>query len=129
MYSPGSYSLSGTLLFRAGTVRARVADGIVSSGAGLRQKVLEMFYVVEGDLFVVPAEPLCGQNSSKDHLTNGPVSMGMRSPCSGDALDQCGLMGCCCLLLQYLIQSCARGGRRIVENMCYEIRRAEACVD
>ena len=35
----------------------------------------------------------------------------------------------CCLLLQYLIQSCARGGRRIVEDMYYEIRRAEACVD
>jgi hypothetical protein len=34
-----------------------------------------------------------------------------------------------CLLLQYLIQSCARVGRRIVEDMCYEIRRAEACVD
>jgi hypothetical protein len=30
-----------------------------------------------------------------------------------------------CLLLQYLIQSCGRGGRRIVEDMCYEIRRAE----
>jgi hypothetical protein len=28
---------------------------------------------------------------------------------------------CVCLLLQYLIQSCARGGRRIVEDMCYEI--------
>ena len=28
---------------------------------------------------------------------------------------------CCCLLLQYLIQSCACGGRRIVEDMCYEI--------
>jgi hypothetical protein len=37
--------------------------------------------------------------------------------------------GCVCLLLQYLIQSCARAGRRIVEDMCYEIRRAEACVD
>jgi hypothetical protein len=36
---------------------------------------------------------------------------------------------CVCLLLQYLIQSCARGGRRIVEDICYEIRRAEACVD
>jgi hypothetical protein len=36
---------------------------------------------------------------------------------------------CVCLLLQYLIQCCARGGRRIVEDMCYEIRRAEACVD
>ena len=31
--------------------------------------------------------------------------------------------------LQDLLQSCARGGRRIVEDMCYEIRRAEACVD
>jgi hypothetical protein len=30
--------------------------------------------------------------------------------------------GTCCLLLQYLIQSCAHGGRRIVEDMCYEIR-------
>jgi hypothetical protein len=43
------------------------------------------------------------------------------------------MLDCCCclnsLLLQYLIQSCARGGRRIVENMCYEKRRAEACVD
>jgi hypothetical protein len=33
------------------------------------------------------------------------------------------------LLLQYLLQSCARGGRRIVEDIFYEIRRAEACVD
>jgi hypothetical protein len=41
----------------------------------------------------------------------------------------CVYMVCVCLLLQYLIQSCARGGRRIVEDMCYEIRRAEACVD
>jgi hypothetical protein len=30
---------------------------------------------------------------------------------------------------RYLIQSCAHGGRRIVENMFCEIRRAEACVD
>jgi hypothetical protein len=36
---------------------------------------------------------------------------------------------CVCLLLQYLIQGCAIGGRRIVEDMCYEIQRAEACVD
>jgi hypothetical protein len=28
-----------------------------------------------------------------------------------------------------LIQSCASGGRRIVEDMCYEIRRSEACMD
>jgi len=27
-----------------------------------------------------------------------------------------------CLLLQGLVQSCARGGRRIVEDTCYEIR-------
>jgi hypothetical protein len=27
------------------------------------------------------------------------------------------------------IQRCARGGRRTVEDMCYEIRRAEAHVD
>ena len=35
----------------------------------------------------------------------------------------------CVLLLQDLVQSCARGGRRRVEDMCYERRRAEACVD
>jgi hypothetical protein len=37
--------------------------------------------------------------------------------------------GVCVLLLQDLLQSCARGGRRRVEDMCYERRRAEACVD
>jgi hypothetical protein len=33
-----------------------------------------------------------------------------------------GSVSSCCLLVQYLIQSCARGGRRIVEDMCYKIR-------
>jgi hypothetical protein len=33
------------------------------------------------------------------------------------------------LLLQDLLQSCLRGGGRRVEDMCYERRRAEACVD
>ena len=33
------------------------------------------------------------------------------------------------LVLQDLLQSCSRGGRRRVEDMCYERRRAEACVD
>jgi hypothetical protein len=32
---------------------------------------------------------------------------------------------CVCLLLQYLIQICVRGGRRIVEDMCYEIQLPE----
>ena len=36
---------------------------------------------------------------------------------------------CVCLLLQDLLQSCSRGGRRRVEDMFYERRRAEACVD
>jgi hypothetical protein len=35
---------------------------------------------------------------------------------------------CVCLLLQYLLQSCLRGGKGIVEEMCYERRRAKACV-
>jgi hypothetical protein len=35
----------------------------------------------------------------------------------------------CVLLLQDLLQSCSRGGRRRVEDMCHERRRAEACVD
>ena len=33
-----------------------------------------------------------------------------------------------CLLLQYLLQSCSRE-EGVVEDMCYERRRAEACVD
>jgi len=36
---------------------------------------------------------------------------------------------CVCLLLQYLLQSCSRGGRGIVEDMCYERRQAEDRVD
>jgi len=36
---------------------------------------------------------------------------------------------CICLLLQDLLQRCSRGGRRRVEDMDYERRRAEACVD
>jgi len=36
---------------------------------------------------------------------------------------------CVCLLLQSLLQTCSHGGRGIVEDMCYERRRAEACVD
>ena len=38
-----------------------------------------------------------------------PVSIGGRSG-----------LGVCVLLLQDLLQSCARGGRRRVEDMCYE---------
>ena len=34
-----------------------------------------------------------------------------------------------CLLLQDLLQSCSRGGGRRVDDMCYDRRRAEACVD
>jgi hypothetical protein len=36
---------------------------------------------------------------------------------------------CACLLLQDLVQSCLRLGGGIWEDMCYERRRAEACVD
>jgi hypothetical protein len=38
-------------------------------------------------------------------------------------------LGVCVLLLQDLLQSCSRGGGRRVEDMCYERRRAESCVD
>ena len=48
-----------------------------------------------------------------------PPMVGIRSP----------IGRVCVLLLQDLLQSCARGGRRRVEDMCYERRRAEACVD
>ena len=36
---------------------------------------------------------------------------------------------CVFILLQDLVQSCLCGGRGILEDMCYERRRAEACVD
>ncbi len=36
---------------------------------------------------------------------------------------------CVCLLLQDLVQSCLRGGEGILEDMCYERRRAEAFVE
>jgi hypothetical protein len=39
------------------------------------------------------------------------------------------LCSVCVLLLQDLLQTCVCGGRRRVEDMCYERRRAEACVD
>jgi hypothetical protein len=35
--------------------------------------------------------------------------------------DQCSL--CVCLLLQYILQSCSRGGRGIGEDMCCESKR------
>ena len=35
----------------------------------------------------------------------------------------------CVLLLQDLLHSWSRGGGRRVEDMCYERRRAKACVD
>jgi hypothetical protein len=38
-----------------------------------------------------------------------------------------GRLRCVCLLLQDLVQSCLHGG--IWEDMCYERRRAEGCVD
>jgi hypothetical protein len=40
--------------------------------------------------------------------------------------DNKALWGCVCLLLQYLLQSCSRGGGGgRVEDMCYERLRAE----
>jgi hypothetical protein len=49
---------------------------------------------------------------------------------SPKTLRVCGdLKTVCVLLLQDLLQNCSRGGRRRVEDMCYERRRAEACVD
>jgi hypothetical protein len=42
----------------------------------------------------------------------------------------CFIKACVCLLLQDLVQSCLNGGGGgIWEDMCYERRRAEACVD
>ena len=48
---------------------------------------------------------------------------------SGPGFQVFGPLPVCVLLLQDLLQSCSRGGGRRVEDMCYESRRAEACVD
>ena len=41
-----------------------------------------------------------------------------------------GEKGCVCVFItEDLLQSCSRGGGRRVEDMYYERRRAEACVD
>ena len=61
-----------------------------------------------------------------------PVHGGCPSPATGDAGRgfAAGVCVCVCvLLLQDLLQRCERGGRRRVEDMCYERRRAETCVD
>ena len=69
----------------------------------------------------------------------------------GEGESRVATIECVCLLLQYLLQSCSRGGIECVlqsvcvyycstyyklfawggevEDMCYERRRAEACVD
>jgi hypothetical protein len=52
----------------------------------------------------------------------------LRADACGDWPDHYAIVDCC-TLLQDLIQSCARGGRGIVEDMCYGIQRAETCVD
>jgi hypothetical protein len=61
--------------------------------------------------------------SGGDVMSAPPTVVGLRSD-----NHEC-VEGVCVLLLQDLLQSCARGGRRRVEDMCYERRRAEACVD
>jgi hypothetical protein len=49
----------------------------------------------------------------------------------GEKTEKCGSANALrvCYLLKYLLKRCSRGGRGIVEDMCYERRRAEACVD
>ena len=65
----------------------------------------------------------------RDHTVAGPPQSPTRSlEGSGSQTDPQPLC-VCVLLLQDLLQSCSRGGGRRVEDMCYERRRAEACVN
>jgi hypothetical protein len=72
--------------------------------------------------------PLPSLQPGRSGITDNPVCRS-ELPKSFGTCPRVPVEGSCCLLLQYLIQSCARGGRRIVEDMCYEIRRAEVCVN
>ena len=42
---------------------------------------------------------------------------------------QASMLACCCLLLQDLYKSCARGGGVKRGDVCYGMLRAAACVD
>jgi hypothetical protein len=74
---------------------------------------------------------LAHKHQAHKHQTHNHAAHGWRIDCGVEVteLSTNKQHTLSCLLPQYLIQSCARGGRRIVEDMCYEIRRAEACVD
>jgi hypothetical protein len=82
--------------------------------------------------FRVFSKPLAHLNQHLEGCLEGGIDVqvvGETNPASITIAGEYSTHDGCCLLLQYLIQSCASGGRRIVEDMCYEIRRAEACVD
>ena len=64
---------------------------------------------------------------NRRNRATSPGSYGMNA--AGGVVLRAPSRSVCVLLLQDLLQSCARGGRRRVEDMCYERRRAEACVD
>ena len=51
------------------------------------------------------------------------VAQGTRCLTAGGSGHIVNVELCVCVLLQYLVQSCSRGGRGIAEDMCYERRR------
>ena len=52
------------------------------------------------------------------------VAQGTRCLTAGGSGHVVNVELCVCVLLQYLLQSCSRGGRGIAEDMCYERRES-----
>ena len=66
-----------------------------------------------------------------EETVRAEVAPGVSLDCirrSEKAEDRGGDIRSVCLLLQYLLQSCSRGGNVGMEDMCYERLRAEADV-
>ena len=115
--SPGGACLAG---FPAAGAAARAESGMHGSGCGHGSATRHHRIATAGrDLLPKPpattrwgTAPLRGVTTAKE------AHYGQECP-----------PVCVCLLLQDLVQSCLRGEGGILEDMCYERRRAEACVD
>jgi hypothetical protein len=91
---------------------AQYADATQQPSAIINRRVLDKTHTR------LTAPDLCGYARGRKWATcaRPPPLAGTRSVCV-------------CLLLQDLVQTCLHGGGGIWEDMCYERRRAEACVD
>ncbi len=85
---------------------------------------------IGGDANAYGSDDISRMRGCNEGNANFPDTVNfLSSPTASGNLMLAMLVVMCVLLLQDLLQSCACGGGRRVEDMCYERRRAEACVD